>query len=241
MESKETNRNKYTETKNTPFSNRLSSLLKEQGVSQADIATCIGKKPQAVSQYVNGISEPSLSSLVKIASRLHVSTDYLLGKSDIKTEDIGQQIISQVTSIDEDIIDTLITETMFRDRLGHVDLSKQKHELSESDWNNQLVYILSKHKLDLMKYALRWSSTLKAAKLEMHLSETCEIEKRLISNGIDPASPYAEEFANTAITLQKKGIHLVGASEWKEHLFDRIASDFVDFLRANYAPSCEEE
>lgn len=72
---------KQVDKYNSPFAFSLRRLMEDRNVSQADIASKIEVTPQTVSQYYNGISEPSYNNLVRIADYLNVSTDYLLGRT----------------------------------------------------------------------------------------------------------------------------------------------------------------
>lgn len=67
---------------NSPFAVALRNLMKENGTTQEEIARITKKTRQTVSQYVNGISEPSYSTLVKIATYFDVSIDFLLGRTE---------------------------------------------------------------------------------------------------------------------------------------------------------------
>ena len=58
------------------FSERLKNLIGER--SCASVAREIGMTNNAVWSYVNGLTLPSLSALVRLASALGVTTDYLL-------------------------------------------------------------------------------------------------------------------------------------------------------------------
>ena len=71
------NNPKSTEKYNTPFPTTLRKLMEERGETQDALASVTSKTRQTVSQYVNGISEPSYITLVKIADYFNVSTDYL--------------------------------------------------------------------------------------------------------------------------------------------------------------------
>ncbi len=75
------NNPKSTEKYNTPFPTTLRKLMEERGETQDALASVTSKTRQTVSQYVNGISEPSYITLVKIADYFNVSTDYLLGRT----------------------------------------------------------------------------------------------------------------------------------------------------------------
>ena len=67
------------------FKDRLVKLRKEHGLTQETFAEKIGYTRTAVSAWEIGRNEPSNADTVKIADFFGVSTDYLLGKSDIRT------------------------------------------------------------------------------------------------------------------------------------------------------------
>jgi len=60
------------------FPSRLTSLLKERGITQAEFAARIGVTPQEVSYWKKG-REPKFSVVKRTAEFLEVTTDYLLG------------------------------------------------------------------------------------------------------------------------------------------------------------------
>lgn len=91
----------------SPFAKALRHLMDEQDITQDRLAKETGKSRQTVSQYVNGISEPGYDTLAKIADYFGVSTDYLLGRSDIKTVDISAQAIIAYTGLSEENVTTL--------------------------------------------------------------------------------------------------------------------------------------
>lgn len=66
------------------FKDRLTKLRKELGLTQEDFAQKIGYTRTAISAWEIGRNEPSNADTVKIAEFFNVSTDYLLGKSDIR-------------------------------------------------------------------------------------------------------------------------------------------------------------
>lgn len=63
------------------FSNRLSSLRKEAGLTQGDLANAIQKKRSTLSGYETEGKEPDLETVCLLAKYFGVSTDYLLGAS----------------------------------------------------------------------------------------------------------------------------------------------------------------
>lgn len=68
------------------FKERFTQLRKELGLTQEQLARKlgIGYTRTAISAWEVGRNEPSNSDTVKIAEFFGVSTDYLLGKSDIR-------------------------------------------------------------------------------------------------------------------------------------------------------------
>lgn len=63
---------------------RIKQLREEKGISQLEFAKKINLTQQSVSAYEKGIREPSLDILKTIADFFGVTTDFLLGKSDIR-------------------------------------------------------------------------------------------------------------------------------------------------------------
>lgn len=69
---------------NSPFAVRLRLLLAETNTTQPMIAEAIGVSRQAIGQWKDGNTLPDIVSLAKIADYFNVSSDYLLGRSDVR-------------------------------------------------------------------------------------------------------------------------------------------------------------
>ena len=61
------------------FGDRLQGLLRDQGVTQKDLAIRIGTTEATISRYISGDREPKADMLANIATALHTTSDYLLG------------------------------------------------------------------------------------------------------------------------------------------------------------------
>ena len=70
--------------------NRLKFLREEKGLFQSDIAKILGISIAAVGFYENEKRDMSPDTIIKLAEYFGVTTDYLLGKSDVRNP--GQQI-----------------------------------------------------------------------------------------------------------------------------------------------------
>lgn len=64
------------------FCERLKALRTEKGLSQPELANLLGVSNGIISFWENGVNEPTISNLIKLAEVLEVSTDYLLGFED---------------------------------------------------------------------------------------------------------------------------------------------------------------
>ena len=65
------------------FAKRLKELRTQQKLSQREMAEKLHIKQQSYSRYELATGEPSLATLRDIARFFNVSTDYLVGLSDI--------------------------------------------------------------------------------------------------------------------------------------------------------------
>lgn len=63
------------------FPRRLQMLRKQAGISKVVMSQLCGLSDTAISRYERGESKPSIDALIAIADHFHVSTDYLLGRT----------------------------------------------------------------------------------------------------------------------------------------------------------------
>ena len=61
----------------------LKKLRLEKNLSQKALADCLGTTQQNISAYENGTCDPSIDWLIKFAQEFNVSIDYLVGYSQI--------------------------------------------------------------------------------------------------------------------------------------------------------------
>ena len=70
--------------------NRIRELRKSMNLSQETLAAILGTSQQAVSRMENGAYDIPTDLLVKMAGSFNVTTDYILGRTDIKRDLSGQ-------------------------------------------------------------------------------------------------------------------------------------------------------
>ncbi len=66
------------------FSEIFKSLREEKDLKQTELAKDLQMTSQALSQYERGLRTPDVETLNKIAEYFDVSTDYLIGRTNIK-------------------------------------------------------------------------------------------------------------------------------------------------------------
>lgn len=64
--------------------NRITLLRKEKGMSQISLALKLNVSQKMISAYETGKSEPSVSTLMKMADIFNTSIDYITGYCDVR-------------------------------------------------------------------------------------------------------------------------------------------------------------
>lgn len=80
-----------------PLAKRLSALITDPNA----LKEYLGCSIQAISQYKLGISRPTLENLCKIADFYNVTTDFLLGRTPVKTTEVGLKSAARYTGLAE--------------------------------------------------------------------------------------------------------------------------------------------
>lgn len=90
------------------FDNRLIKLREEMKKTKKEVADALGMPYNTYSNYESNLREPNSAVLIKIADFYNVSTDYLLGLSNIKSVDTDVQTACKVTGLSENTIEHFI-------------------------------------------------------------------------------------------------------------------------------------
>lgn len=62
---------------------RIKDLMKNEKLTQMQLATALSIGQSSVSDWINAKSEPSIENLWKLADFFDVSVDYLIGRKEI--------------------------------------------------------------------------------------------------------------------------------------------------------------
>lgn len=64
------------------FAERLRGLMREESLTQVELAKRIGVKQNTISAWLSQKKEPCISSLWQVADYFEVDVDYLIGRKD---------------------------------------------------------------------------------------------------------------------------------------------------------------
>ncbi|MBR3355488.1 MAG: helix-turn-helix transcriptional regulator [Oscillospiraceae bacterium] len=92
---------------------RIRRLRIEKNWKQDLVAKRLNVNVNAISRYESDLREPSLDLLYRIADLFHVSTDYLLGKTDQRTLDTSE-LTDEEAALIQEIIDLLNSYKRFQ-------------------------------------------------------------------------------------------------------------------------------
>lgn len=129
-------------TEQRPFPTRLRELMKENGITQKALAEIIGVQPQTVSLYAIGQSLPNTDTLSAIASSFHVSADWLLGLSDVKSPDVDLQQACNYTGLSEEAVKRL-SYSLHPDEMDKIFFDRLSSFISYMVEDEDLVFALA--------------------------------------------------------------------------------------------------
>ena len=91
------------------FRYRLNVLFIEQECSVVSFAKKTGITRQAMTNYLTGTNVPDIKRLISIANACNVTTDWLLGLSDVRNVDIMTERANEQTEMRETLFKMFLT------------------------------------------------------------------------------------------------------------------------------------
>ena len=86
------------------FSERLKQTRIKHGFTQDEFAKKLNISASSISLYENGDREPSLATLKTISETLNVSTDYLLGLTDVENNESSKVSLEYIYDLIQEYI-----------------------------------------------------------------------------------------------------------------------------------------
>lgn len=106
-----------------PFPSRFRNLIEKKKATLDALAAEFNTTRQTVSNWQNGVTVPDAVSICDIARYFGVTTDYLLGLTDVKTIETNVRAVAEYTGLSEDAVKELhfpyYQEDAFLHNMGH--------------------------------------------------------------------------------------------------------------------------
>lgn len=106
-----------------PFPSRFRNLIEEKGITLDTLAAEFNTTRQTVSNWQNGVTVPDAVSICDIARYFKVTTDYLLGLTDVQTIETDVRAVAEYIGLSEDAVKELhfpyCKEDAFLHNMGH--------------------------------------------------------------------------------------------------------------------------
>ena len=105
------------------FASRLNTLMEDASIKTADLSDAIDNtvgikiSVGSLSQYRNGKARANNEAMFAIAKYFHVSADWLLGLTDVRTTDTSIRSIGDYTGLSEDSIAYLNASNIYGDNI----------------------------------------------------------------------------------------------------------------------------
>ena len=97
------------------FGERLVAIRKEKKMSQGELAQKVGIHANVLGRYERGEARPFIEMAVKLGEALNVSTDYLLGNTDLDLDSDTLKRLAEINQLTEEdkkevfhVIDSLL-------------------------------------------------------------------------------------------------------------------------------------
>lgn len=151
-----TEKSTFNEDKvNSAFATNLRKLFADSGKTHGNLADYLKQRTgdsvtrQAIGQWCNGNTSPNLKTVPIIADFFNVTTDYLLGCTDVKTIDINERAACELTGLSADALKKLIVVSKLfegeNDNLDGVTLNRVLNEFIGSSCLEKIICDISSY------------------------------------------------------------------------------------------------
>jgi transcriptional regulator with XRE-family HTH domain len=96
---------------------RIATIRKEKRLSQSALGKLVGTSGDVIGRYERGDMAPSIDVVIKIASALEVSLDYLVGQTALEIDQRALHRLEDISSLPEDeknivlkVVDSLLRD-----------------------------------------------------------------------------------------------------------------------------------
>ena len=118
---------------------RIRRLREERKLTQQALADALHVKRETINMWENGLRDLKTGSIIALSDFFNVSSDYLLGRVDFRSEDIDVQSICKKTGLSGEAVESLI-ELQNNDVIYFYDNENGEAEPMFPDWIDRKEY-----------------------------------------------------------------------------------------------------
>lgn len=90
------------------FQSRLKYCMEYRRINAAKLSSEAGISEAALSRYLRGLRSPNVQTIISLADALNLSTDFLMGHSDLPEDIVLTRAFSSATKDDQHAIWTIL-------------------------------------------------------------------------------------------------------------------------------------
>lgn len=196
MDNKANKSGRHAKSEKTPFTEVFRELVGT--ATHQEIADKIGTSRQNVGKWLSGITSPDITALGKIANAYNVSTDYLLGRTNVKSTNTEIKDICEYLNLSEDTINALHKFNPAGEFYSpDVDINSLS-DIAFKFLNNLIKNIIYSN---IIGYFVQYMHD----DIYIYEFENCVAKKYCIENNIRYDEKEADEFGLTNLISQKGG------------------------------------
>lgn len=211
---------------NGTFQRRFRILYNENCTTQKELAIALNVSRQTIAGWLLGKSLPDIDVLVNLAQYYHVSADYLLGLSDMRTPDMSQRAAAEYTGLSEEAVERLHGGFNYP-----ADYDMERTDADKEEYLRVASALISSHEFEDMvsslKDAAKWAY-LESALLKFRMQRS---EAAVLAGKTEPKPISKEErgkiMAELLRVLQDEGFFV------PEHQLNRVQSKIVECLEGD--------
>ena len=228
-------RKKIEKDYNSVFATNLRSVMREKKITQQEIADVIGISRQAVSQYQDGSTLPNIETLCKIANFLNVSSDFLLGLTDVKSQDMNVRTICEYTGLSEKALEVLVHKTTYNVN-SVVDVLLLNEHIGNINRNGILSKIAQYINFDVEGFCDKYVP----AHIEGSIDKALYTGFNLNDFSVSLDTYLRSEIARGILDLKQRAPMVVSShNDVMKNIDDYIFEDEEAFLASNDITNCE--
>ena len=181
------------------FPTMLRKIMVEQGKTQQDVAEAIEKTRQAVGYYCDGSSSPDWKTLVRLAQHFGVSTDYLLGLSNVSSTKPEIKDVCKYTGLSERAVEKLSQDMFHREESSHL-APIMDYLISKSGLSFLAIHLWKR----LVSDAVMQESLKEGERFKDMISDNSNFEKWRFISACEELYDYAKNDLSTVINIDAR-------------------------------------